>query len=292
MRPGEAGCRPRRTGTGIPVVRAQEGGAGNSAESQQAEQHQRRIYSVYARLKTQRPAGRVSAATTLLPVCHAALNLLAVSGSFYLAYLMDRAGWFNPLRMYRGERPMLPYIALSVGLGAMTVALSAFGGAYRRYDTLMNIGAKTKLLASFFIVTIATFVVDLFGRIDISRLIYAAGALLAVPALVASSNLYARLMRWCHMRGLGVRRVAVLGVNELGRMVARKLFQQPGIGYVPVGFIADETDKAEGRVGPVVGDGPELPVLGTKQDVASIVSRHGVQEIIVAEPQMSNARGA
>jgi len=205
-----------------------------------------------------------------------------------LAYLADMAGWFDVIRKFRGERPLPTYLALSAGLAAMTVALGAFVGAYRRYDTIMNIGAKSKLLASFVVVTVGMFVVDLFARLNISRIIYAAGAVVAVPALVASSNVYALASRWCHVRGWGVRNVLIVGVNYLGRMVARKLFQQPGIGFVPVGFIADEAEQADGSVAPVLADSPALPVLGNKSQAQRIIAENSIQEIIVARPEMSN----
>jgi len=246
------------------------------------------IYSVYARLKTRGLPARRSVLGVLLPVWHVLLNFVAIGGSFYLAYLMDRAGWFDAIRRFRGERSMPAYLALSIGLAAMTVALSTFVGAYRRYDTLMNVGAKTKLLTSFVVVTVAMFVVDLFARLNISRIIYAAGAVLAVPGLVMSSSVFAFTARWCHARGWGVRNVAIVGVNYLGRMVARKLFQQPGIGFVPVGFVADQAEQANGSVAPVLGDSPSLPVLGNKDDIERIVAENNVQEVIVARPEMSN----
>jgi len=266
---------------------------GGQAPAEQAGAHNvsdehAEMYSVYARLKSRPGPARRAALSVLLPMSHAALNFLAIGGSFYLAYLLDKAGCFDFMRLFQGERPMVLYLLLSVVVGAATVGLSAFVGAYRRYDTLMNLGAKTKLLASFAVVTVAMFVVDLFARIEVSRIIYAVGAGLAVFALVMSCNLYALFTRLCHVRGLGVRRVAIVGVNPLGRMVARKLFQQPGIGFVPIGFLADEADQAEGRVGPVLGDAPELPVLGTKDQIERIIAEQEVQDVIVARPAMSN----
>jgi exopolysaccharide biosynthesis polyprenyl glycosylphosphotransferase len=106
---------------------------------------------------------------------------------------------------------------------------------------------------------------------------------------VWSSNVVLRVCRFFHRRGIGVKRVAVLGNNYLGRMVARKLFQQPGMGLVPVGVVADgETGGAE-EEGPIAGEGERLPLVGTLEEAKSLVESKDVDELIVARQELSSA---
>ena len=255
----------------------QQGGAGGELDDALAR-------LAHHRLGQKRPRLNV-----YLPLLHALLNYLAVSASFSAAYVFDAAGWMGEIRRFDHGRPVGPYLLLSAALGLGTVALGAMSGAYGRYDTIMNVGSKTKLLRGYLATMVLVFVVDLFGRLEISRLIYAMGAVMAVPALMLSSNVHVRVARWCRSRGVGVRRAAVLGVNYLGRMLARKLHQQPGAGYVLVGFIADSLDgERPVTEPPVVSGGVSLPVLGYVASIDEVLVARDIQDVFVARTELSN----
>jgi FlaA1/EpsC-like NDP-sugar epimerase len=72
------------------------------------------------------------------------------------------------------------------------------------------------------------------------------------------------------------RRVLVIGAGEAGTMLVREMCRFP-TGYVPVGFVDDDPYmQSTSSVG--------VPVLGRTADLAGVVARHDVEELIIAVP--------
>ncbi|MGE5587647.1 MAG: polysaccharide biosynthesis protein [Clostridia bacterium] len=72
-------------------------------------------------------------------------------------------------------------------------------------------------------------------------------------------------------------RALIVGAGEAGVMVAKELRTHPELGYDVVGFVDDDRSKQ----GYMLAD---LRVLGTRGDLAALVGRHDVDEIIIAMP--------
>lgn len=70
------------------------------------------------------------------------------------------------------------------------------------------------------------------------------------------------------------KKVLIYGVGDLGEAVARRLLSQKNA-YLPIGFIDDDPKKQDCKV-------HNLPVLGNRDDLSSMIKKYNVHEIIVA----------
>jgi exopolysaccharide biosynthesis polyprenyl glycosylphosphotransferase len=75
--------------------------------------------------------------------------------------------------------------------------------------------------------------------------------------------------------GEALRPTLIVGAGRVGRLTARRLLEQPGLGLKPIGFIDKDPMW-------VPDDGAVLPVLGASWDLDRVVEEHDVQQVIVA----------
>ncbi len=71
--------------------------------------------------------------------------------------------------------------------------------------------------------------------------------------------------------------VLIIGAGEAGSLLAREMLRHPETGLQPIGFLDDDQGKIGHRIATV-------PVLGTLEDLAEIIRRCAVDEILIAIP--------
>jgi exopolysaccharide biosynthesis polyprenyl glycosylphosphotransferase len=96
-------------------------------------------------------------------------------------------------------------------------------------------------------------------------LLFLSGALVAVPIVRGS------IRSWIFPRLMRPRRTLVVGSGEEAQLVFRKLTTHPEYGLKVVGFLDGESDEP-----------PPGPVLGSPDDVASVVEEHEIDRILIA----------
>ncbi len=233
------------------------------------------------------------ARTGMLVACDMACSL----ASIIIALLVRFE--FNPLRAF-------PYIELIVPrLPALLVVRLASYAAFGLYYRLWQFASVRELVAIAEAGTVASV-----GDYVLLHLIQGPGFPRSVTLLMWMFNislagglrLLARLRReWMTSRsgarsfgrsasaasmrgsrGSGwergqARRALIIGAGEAGMIVAKELRTHPELGYDVVGFVDDDRSK-QGYM--LAG----LRVLGTRRDLAALVGRHDVDEIIIAMP--------
>ncbi|NUQ39196.1 MAG: sugar transferase [Caldilineales bacterium] len=116
-----------------------------------------------------------------------------------------------------------------------------------------------------------------------SRLVYGiAGALILLfvsLARILNRAVLARLRR----RGIGAKRVLLVGAGEVSRMVMRVLLANANLGYQIVGFLDDNPDRGERNLGP-------FQALGAIDNLSQILSERRVDEVIVTLPWQYHRR--
>ena len=85
-----------------------------------------------------------------------------------------------------------------------------------------------------------------------------------------------RLFRLGRRPGKG-RRVLIVGAGNAGAQLVRAMLDDPGAGLVPLGFTDDDPQKQGLTIHGV-------RVLGTRQEIPELVSRYGVEELLIAMP--------
>ncbi|MFH1060986.1 MAG: undecaprenyl-phosphate glucose phosphotransferase [Pseudomonadota bacterium] len=117
---------------------------------------------------------------------------------------------------------------------------------------------------------------------DFSRLVFAHFYVIQVVAMLV----FRPLLRWAWGRlhpehaGEGV---LIVGIDDLGRMVAQKIRQHPMLGLRIVGFLSRRPEMVGQSV-----DG--MPVLGLFNQVQEVLAQHPVQVVIIALPLAAHDR--
>ncbi|MEA3273523.1 MAG: sugar transferase [Patescibacteria group bacterium] len=96
--------------------------------------------------------------------------------------------------------------------------------------------------------------------------------------------LFYKVIRTNHKKGKWVKKIAIYDVCPTGRLLLKKLFESPQLGYLPVGFI-DNKVKRDTRIKTNSEETrAEVPVLGRMADLKKIIQQEGIEELFVATP--------
>src|SRR5690606_10592348 len=116
------------------------------------------------------------------------------------------------------------------------------------------------------------------GFLEVSRWVWALFLVLTVLFTYASREAVRDLLRRRWRAGVGLKRALVVGVGDLGRMVADRILEHAELGFRIVGFVDDRaaTTDAIGYRG--------LPLLGTIADMPAVCAHEHIDEIYVALP--------
>ncbi len=142
----------------------------------------------------------------------------------------------------------------------------------------------SKLFTSSAIVTIVLMVGNyMFQPLYHSRLVYGmAGGLILLFATIAhllNRIILTRMRR----RGVGIRRILLVGAGEMSRTIMRTLLAEPGLGYHVVGFLDDNPQKGERNLGPFTG-------LGPIDNLSQALVENQVDEVIITLPWQYHRR--
>jgi Undecaprenyl-phosphate glucose phosphotransferase len=225
----------------------------------------------------------------LLVVIYVVADFLAAGLAFALAYLIRFESGVIPFP--KGQPAFIWYLALSPVIGLVVVTAFQLQGLYRlrrgrtRIDDFFGV-LVGNLIATLFAVT-GTLYVHTYhlsdslaaqGFLEISRGVWGLFLAMSVMFTYASREVVRDLLRRRWRAGIGLKRVLIVGVGDLGRMVADRLIEHRELGFRLVGFADDraESSDAIGYRG--------LPVLGSVAETADICTREHVDTIYVALP--------
>src|ERR687894_144279 len=107
-----------------------------------------------------------------------------------------------------------------------------------------------------------------------------AGALLAFLHLVAV-GLYPRVFYELSLREVGRRtRTVIVGTEEAGVALAGHIWRSGAMETQVVGFISDSPEEVGRHI-------EGVPVLGVVENLEELVTKHGIDQVIIAKPQAS-----
>ena len=138
---------------------------------------------------------------------------------------------------------------------------------FGRVDLLYQVGAAVGL--GWLLALSVTFFA--YRALEPPRLMLVYWALLSIGLVWVTRVVLDALLREAHRRGRDLEQVLIVGHGEHAQLVEAKIRSAPELGYRIAGFIGNGTPGARVE-----------PVLGTLNDVPSIVRDHGVGEVIIA----------
>ena len=200
-------------------------------------------------------------------VCLAAIALAYVLRFYVPEYLLTRLQ--HSPRLYAEAAPVVVCLWFLAFFARDLYDIRRFRSRFAEaVATLSAVAVATILVAA----------TSFMSRTDYSRamliLFWLSGSVLAV---IERSVLAYYRRRRCS-RAEAESRTAIVGCGELGQIVAERIRRFQSLGYAVEGFICGRQHP------PQAIDG--LPVLGVLDDLRAICEQHGLDEVVVAQPEL------
>lgn len=207
----------------------------------------------------------------LLPAVDAVLAFLVFGLAYVLRYeLQIIRPAFDPLG--RGFLPYLPFAAVY----ALLIWLN-----YQRNGLYRNIVGRAWMEEVYLIASgVAVSIVIILAMFFILQpLVTSRLMLVYVAALTLLAGAIARLMRrwvlaYLRNQGIGIRRVLIVGMGEVGRSLLGIMLARPELGYRPVGFLDDDAAKSAAGMG-------RIEALGGTTQLEEAIHEHHIDTVII-----------
>ena len=226
---------------------------------------------------TPTPHAPIKFAPIVLVLVEMLLDAVAIGGAFGLAYWLR---FESDIRTKFTEPDRDTYTTMLVLTLVTMLVTYYFSKLYRlkrgasRVDEFYKIAAATSMGT---VLALATNSLILGDKFVYSRQILLMGWFLVIIFVAASHVLYSILVGELRKRGIDRARVLVIGTGPTAYTVAIRLERHRTLGYQVIGMVdeAAPSKKAPTSIG-------KMPVLGNLTDLADIVHRENIEEVIVA----------
>ena len=196
---------------------------------------------------------------------------LAFIAAYYLRYIVGVGGDVADENFV----DLVTYLPLQAGLTLTLFPIYHLSGLYRSPAQRPFLDeAWVMLLSTSFGMMLFLAAIFLVRGFAYSRGLFVIAWVLTVALLVASRLIARGVWTLLRQRGIGVRRVMVVGEEPLGLTVMHVLATEPGLGYHLTGFVQTIQQRDLGR----------FKSLGTLQDLPDLLRAHHIEEVIIALP--------
>ncbi|MFA4930781.1 MAG: sugar transferase [Patescibacteria group bacterium] len=202
------------------------------------------------------------------------VDVVMILAGFVVAYQVRIYGFdFVPVQWVLPLADYFKYILLFIPLWVGVFALMGLY-AFRGIASFIREASKVIIAAS---AMISLMIMIIFFNRDqfFSRLIIIYAWLFVIFFLIAGRFLLRTLQRFLYRYGVGVRRVVMVGVNEIALELIDYLDQNRKLGWELVGVIDEEKQKGEKVAG--------YRVLGNLERLGKINKRYGLDEVWIAK---------
>jgi exopolysaccharide biosynthesis polyprenyl glycosylphosphotransferase len=207
----------------------------------------------------------------LMPVVDGVLVLVSFAIGFLFRYELQI---FRPV-FDPSQREFLPYVPYALFYAVILYFTYQSSGLYRNLPgrtwteelTLIAGGVANGtviLLALYFSLQPAVT-----SRL---MLIYVAG--LTIVMLGSARAVRHLVIAYLRTRGIGVQRVVIIGMDDVGKAVLRTMIARRDLGYKVVGFLDDHPERGATDLGRVVG-------LGNLQKLPTVIREHDIDLVVI-----------
>lgn len=207
----------------------------------------------------------------LFPLADAVLAFLVFGLAYILRYDLQI---IRPL-LDPGQRAFGPYIPFAI-IYALLILIN-----FERNNLYRNIAGRAWLEEVYLIASsVAVSIVIVLAMFYILQplvtsrlmLIYVA----ALTLLVGASSRLIRRWALAYLRhhGIGISRVLIVGMGDVGRSLLGIMLSRPELGYRPIGFLDDDDEKSSAGMGRVAA-------LGGTADLSAVINSHMVDTVII-----------
>ncbi len=205
-------------------------------------------------------------------------DIALVNVSMVLAYeTRFRLEWFRDISFHHPLSAYIPFALLFTVLMLVTFRMDR---VYRQWPgrqwldqtyRIINAAAKSTM-----VMLAVTFLLQ---PLQYSRLLLIEAGIIAVLLLALSRALQGAIIGRLHARGLGAHQAIIVGAGEVGRTVMRTVVARPELGFRIVGFVDDNPEKGNSKIGRFDG-------LGPVKNLPRLIEEHGIDEVIITLPWM------
>lgn len=220
----------------------------------------------------------------VLMLVQIAFDIVAIAAAFGAAYwlrfevgLLDTLGDLDVRHVEPDVQTYAIMMAITVGTLLTTFYFSKLYSLKRgasRVDEFYKIAAAVSMGT---VLSLATNSLILGKRFEYSREVLLTGWLLSIVFLTVMRLLYSVMVGQLRKAGVDRARVLVVGAGPIAAVVIDRLAHHPTLGYEVLGMVDHNTNgSAEKR------SAGHIPVLGNITQLAEIVRKRNVDEVIVA----------
>ncbi len=208
-------------------------------------------------------------------------DLLALWLAVTAAYFIRFSGW--PIPLSHDVPSLHLYLRTYPVIGLVLLMCNQYTGMYQQRRGISGIDELSRITravtVAFLLITGFTY---FYSRVTYSRIVVVYGWVLTIAAVTLLRSWLRRLQVTLRRRGVGVARLAVVGLTPGAASLAQQIKRRPGLGYRIIGFIAETAGSPR--------QWQQMPVLGTMTKLDKIIADHHLDEIIFALPAGAHAK--
>ncbi len=202
---------------------------------------------------------------------------LAVTAAYFIRF----SGW--PIPLSHDVPALHLYLKAYPVLGLVLLLCYQYAGLYQQRRGISGIDELSRITrastVAFLLITVLTY---FYSRATYSRIVLVYGWVLTIAAITLLRSFLRRLQVILRRRGVGVARLAVVGLTPAAASLAEQLKRRPGLGYRLVGFIAESQGEPK--------TWQKLPVLGGMAKLDQLIVNHHLDEILFALPASAHGK--
>lgn len=207
----------------------------------------------------------------LFPLLDAMLVFVAFWLAFVLRYeLQIIRPVFDP-----GQRNFLAYVPFAIIYTLLLYLTYQGNGLYRNIRGrawMEEVSIITNGVTNATVILLALFFI--LQPLVTSRLMLIYVAALTVILLSLARLIRLWVLSYLRGKGIGVQRVLIIGMEEVGQAVLRTMLAREELGYRPIGFLDDDEERSRNGIGRVKG-------LGVPHNLEAVVLAHRIELIVI-----------
>lgn len=205
----------------------------------------------------------------------AAVDLALINGAFLVAYYLRYGMGLGGAVEEQYFVDLAEYLPLQVLISVSLLVAYATAGLYRAPLRTPFLGEAGRVLSATSVgMMISLALVYLYQGFSYSRGLLVFAWVLTIGLLIVARSVKGAIVMALRRRGIGTRRVIVVGGGPLGHMVLHIMATEPTLGYEPVGYILDGQPPVASRFRP----------LGEIGDLPNLLNEHRIDEVVIALP--------
>ncbi len=214
--------------------------------------------------------GRVPGWVVLLDVV---IVIVAFLAGYWVRYDLR---WFLDVAYDAPLSAYLPFLILYV---ILTPVFFVVDGVYRTWprswmDQVYRITNSTAKVTVLMLAVTFVFRPRYYSRVMLIEV-----GLLTIGLLALARGVEGLVIAYLRRRGVGIKRVVIVGAGEIGRTVMRTIVARPDLGYRVVGFVDDNPEKGYTDIG-------RFKALGPLDNLPAILDEERPDEVIITLPWM------